>query len=112
MSKAFRQAPSDIWGFDSGTLKGYYLNRGVWLFGNMLEAELQAAENSIRKRNGGKGSSEKFINSERLRILGKYLKEDIKRFREPGKAPSAINQPKEENLEETLGGGFFKFKTK
>lgn len=112
MAKAYRTPPSELWGFDSSQPKGFYLNRGVWLFGTMLESELQAAEAAVRKRGGGKGSSEKFINSERLRVLGKYLKEDIKRFREPGKAPSAINQPKEENLEETLGGGFFKFKTK
>lgn len=114
MSKAFKLAPSELVGYDADTPKGFYLNRGVWLFGTMLESELQSAENAARKRHGNSGANaDKFINSERLRVLGKYLKEDIKRFREPGAATNTINQEKQENVEQDLGAGFgFKFKTK
>lgn len=114
MAKAYKLPPSDQWGWKSGTPKAFYLNRGVWLFGTMLESELQSAENAARKRHGKSGANaDKFINSERLRVLGKYLKEDIKRFREPAAATNTINQEKQENVEQDLGAGFgFKFKTK
>lgn len=76
---------------------------------------MQSAENAARKRHGGgKGNADKFVNSERLRVLGKYLREDIKRFKEPVnvKAPNRINEDKREDVEQELGQGFFKLKTK
>ncbi len=75
---------------------------------------MQTAENSARKRHGSKkgGGTEKFVNSERLRVLGKYLKEDIKRFRDPGKVTNAANLDDKKDVEQTLGEGFFKLKTK
>lgn len=79
----------------------------------MVESEMQAAENAARKRHGKKkGNADKFIATERLRVLGKYLHEDIKRFREPGAATSSVNKDKAENVEQALGDGFFKLKTK
>ena len=113
MSKHYRIPPSSLWGFSPATPKGFYFNRGVWLFGTMLESEMQAAENGARKRHGKKkGNADKFIASERLRVLGKHLKEDIKRFRDPGKATNVINQDKQINIEQPLGDNFFKLKTK
>ena len=81
----------------------------------MVESEMNQAENAARKRGGkGKrssGSSEKFAASERLRVLGKHLKEDIKRFREPGTTKTnKVNQDKPQNVEQTLGDSFFKIK--
>jgi len=81
----------------------------------MVESEMNAAENVIRKRYSGKksGNAEKFLASERLRILGVYLKEDLRRFKEPAATrTSKINQDKSQNVEQTLGDGFFKLKTK
>lgn len=113
MTKAYKTLPSEIWGFDQGTPKGFYFNRGVWLFGSMVDSEMNKAENAARKRHGKKkGNADKFIASERLRVLGKFLKEDIKRFREPGQATNKINSDKEENVEQVLGDSFFKLKTK
>lgn len=85
------------------------------MFGSMLEGEMAQAEAAARKRHGKKkGNADKFVNSERLRVLGKYLKEDIKRFRDPGNVstPNRINKDKQEEVEETLGDGFFPLKTK
>lgn len=77
---------------------------------------MQAAENGARKRHGSKkGNPDKFITSERLRVLGKFLGEDIKRFRDPGQvksAPNKINQDKAQDVEQVLGSGFFKLKNK
>lgn len=79
----------------------------------MLESEMQAAENAARKRHGKKkGNAEKFIATERLRVLGKFLKEDIKRFREPGAATNSVNRETKQDVEQTLGDNFFKLKTK
>ena len=112
MTKHYKTLPSDIWGFDSGMPKGFYLNRGVWLFGSMLESEMQKAESAARKRHGKKkGNADKFVQSERLRVLGLYLKEDIKRFRDPGKGTHVVNTDKPKEVEQPLGDGFFKLKT-
>ena len=80
----------------------------------MVESEMAAAENAARKRHGKKkGNADKFVATERLRVLGLHLREDIKRFREPGKATtSKINQDKEQNVDQPLGDSFFKLKTK
>ena len=79
----------------------------------MIDSEMNKAENAARKRHGSKkGNADKFIASERLRVLGLHLRQDIKRFREPGQATSKINQDKEQNVEQTLGDDFFKLKTK
>lgn len=81
----------------------------------MLESQMASAENAARKRHGGgKGNAEKFVNSERLRVLGIFLREDIKRFKEPVnvKAPNRVNLDEKENVEQELGSGFFKLKTK
>lgn len=112
MAKAYRTLPSSLWGFNPAKPRGFYFNRGVWLFGTMLDSEMSAAESAARKRHGT--NADKFINSERLRVLGKYLREDIRRFREPGnvKAPNRVNMDAKENVEQELGPGFFKLKTK
>ena len=113
MSKHYRTPPSSLWGFNPLYPKGFYFNRGIWLFGSMLESEMQAAENGARKRHGKKkGNADKFVQSERLRVLGKYLHEDIKRFRDPGQATNVINKDKQQNVEQDLGSSFFKLKTK
>lgn len=80
----------------------------------MVESDMAQAESAARKRHGkkSKGNSEKFVQSERLRVLGKHLQEDIKRFREPGASTNTINQNKSQNVEQTLGDSFFKLKTK
>ena len=74
---------------------------------------MTSAENAARKRHGKKkGNADKFVATERLRVLGKYLQEDIKRFREPGAATNKVNQDKEQNIEQPLGDSFLKLKTK
>lgn len=84
----------------------------MWAFGSLIESDMNAAENAARKRHGGKkGNAEKFVHSERLRVLGKHLKEDIKRFREPGEVKvNKVNKDKEESSEQVLGTNFFKLK--
>jgi hypothetical protein len=108
MSKFYKVLPSSLWGFDSSMPKGYYLNRGVWAFGTMVENDMQVAESRVRRQHKGASSGDKFINSERLRVLGIHLQEDIKRFKEPGAVTSGSNK----NTEQTLGDDFFKLKTK
>ena len=77
----------------------------------MLESEMQKAENDARKRHGKRGkNAEKFINSERLRVLGRYLGEEVKRFREPGPAPNTASTEKKQDAEQVLGDSFFKLK--
>lgn len=111
LTKHYRTLPSEILGISAKRPKGFYLNRGVWLFGNMIESDMAQAENAARKRHGKKkGNADKFVQSERLRVLGLHLREDIKRFRDPGKATHTINQDKNQNVEETLGDNFFKLK--
>lgn len=113
LTKHYKSLPSDILGIRSDRPKGFYLNRGVWLFGNMIESEMASAENAARKRHGKKkGNADKFIQSERLRVLGLHLREDIKRFRDPGKATHQINQDKNQNVDQQLGADFFQLKTK
>lgn len=77
---------------------------------------MQTAENNIRKKSSGKKKNaniEKFVASERLRILGLHLREDIRRFKEPANIKTnKINQDRPQDIEQTLGDGFFKLKTK
>lgn len=80
----------------------------------MVDSEMNQAENAARKRHSsknGKGNADKFVQTERLRVLGKHLHEDIKRFREPGQVKTnKINRDKEEDSEQILGAGLFKLK--
>lgn len=79
----------------------------------MVESDMNAAEAAARKAGGKKGrkNADKFVNTERLRVLGKHLNEDIKRFREPGQIKSnKVNQDKEQDVEQVLGDNFFKLK--
>ena len=116
LSKHYRKLPSDLWGWENGTPKAFYLNRGVWLFGSMVEGEMQEAEQAVRKRSKGgrNGNVNKFVASERLRVLGKHLQEDIKRFRDPGAAVKTVKpqSTKDVDGEQILGADFFKLKTK
>lgn len=83
MSQQFHCLPSQIWGFDEATPKGYFFNRGVWLFGRMVEADMNNAEAQARKNRKG-ASADKLANGARLRVLSKHLKEEIKRFKDVG----------------------------
>ena len=82
MSQAFHCPPSEFWCFDATTPKGYYFNRGVFLFGRMVDNEMHKAETRARKGRKPK-SAERLANSARLGVLAKYLGTDIKRFRDP-----------------------------
>ena len=82
MSQAYRCPPSEFWCFDASTPKGYYFNRGVFLFGRLIEGEMQKAEARARKGRKPK-SAERLANSARLGVLQKYLGMEIKRFRDP-----------------------------
>jgi hypothetical protein len=82
MSQAFHCPPSEFWCFDETTPKGYYFNRGVFLFGRLVENEMHKAEQQARKNRKPK-SAEKLANAARLGVLSKYLGTNIKRFRDP-----------------------------
>ena len=77
---------------------------------------MQDAEQAVRKRykGGRNGNVNKFVASERLRILGKHLQEDIKRFRDPGAAAKTVKPKSANNADgdQILGDDFFKLKTK
>jgi len=116
MSKSLRTPPSELWGCPPLSAKAFYLNRGVLRFGQMVENDMAEAESRIRKQHGKKkssGSADKFVASERLRVLGKHLKEDLKRFREyTGTGTNKANTDKPQDIEQTLGDDFFRLKTK
>jgi hypothetical protein len=82
MSQAYHCPPSEFWCFDESTPKGYYFNRGVFLFGRMIDNEMSKAEARARKNRKPK-SAERLANAARLGVLQKYLGGDIKRFRDP-----------------------------
>lgn len=82
MSQAYHCPPSEFWCFDESTPKGYYFNRGVFLFGRMVDNEMSKAEARARKGRKPK-SAERLTNSARLGVLQKYIGGDIKRFRDP-----------------------------
>ncbi|AHZ95386.1 tail assembly chaperone [Mycobacterium phage Damien] len=89
MATAYHSLPSDIWGFDANTPKGYYLNRGVFLFGRMLESKMAEAEKQARKNRKGV-AADRLANGARIGILQKYLGAEIQRFRDPAKQKGAI----------------------
>ena len=89
MSQAYHCPPSEFWCFDAATPKGYYFNRGVFLFGRMVDNEMSKAEARARKGRKPK-SAERLGNSARLGVLHKYLGGEIKRFRDPIKDTGKI----------------------
>src|SRR4029077_18859350 len=82
MSQAYHCPPSSFWCFDESTPKGYYFNRGVFLFGRLVDGEMSKAEARARKNRKPK-SADRLGNAARLGVLAKYLGTDIKRFRDP-----------------------------
>ena len=69
--------------FDPTTPKGFYFNRGVYYFGNMVDAEIHGAEQKSRKgRKPGEGT-DALANAARLSVLEKYLGVPVKRHRTP-----------------------------
>lgn len=82
MSQAYHCPPSSFWCFDETTPKGFYFNRGVFLFGRMVDNEMAKAEARARKNRKPK-SAERLATSARLGVLAKYLGTEIKRFRDP-----------------------------
>lgn len=105
MSQTYHCPPSELWCFDASTPKGYYFNRGVFLFGRMVESDMASAEAAARKNRKGK-NAERLANGARLGALSKHLREDIKRFRDPAKGKGVVqqdpNKPKESVGEETI----------
>ena len=101
MSLTYHCLPTDVWCFDASTPKGYYLNLGVFRFGRMVQSDMDQAEAQARKNRKGK-NADRLANAARLGVLGKHLKEDIKRFRDPAKSNGVIkddpNKPKEESV--------------
>ena len=89
MSQAYNCPPSSFWCFDETTPKGYYFNRGVFLFGRMVDNEMQKAEARARKGRKPK-SAERLGTAARLGVLAKFLGTDIKRFRDPMKDTGKI----------------------
>lgn len=89
MSQTFHCPPSDLWCFDARTPKGYYFNRGVFLFGRMVEGQMQQAEARARKNRKG-ANAERLANGARLGVLEKYLGEKITRFRDPAQTKGTI----------------------
>lgn len=89
MSQTFHCPPSDLWHFDAKTPKGYYFNRGVYLFGRMVESEMASAEKRARKNRKGI-SAERLANGARLAVLQKYIGEKIQRFRDPVVVKGAV----------------------
>jgi hypothetical protein len=94
MSQAYHCPPSEFWCFDESTPKGYYFNRGVFLFGRMVDNEMNKAEARARKGRKPK-SAERLANSARLGVLHKYIGGDIKRFRDPAVDKTKIEGDKE-----------------
>lgn len=90
MSQTFHCPPSDLWCFDASTPKGFYFNRGVFLFGRMVESDMAQAEAKARKNRKG-SNADRLATSARLGVLAKHLRDpSIKRFRDPGKVQGAV----------------------
>lgn len=89
LSQTFHCLPSDVWDFDASTPKGYYFNRGVYLFGRMVQSDMDRAEQAARKNRKGK-AAERLATGARLGVLSKHLREDIKRFRDPMQEKGSI----------------------
>lgn len=79
-----RVRPSDLVGF-TDSIKRFYFDRGVWLFGTKVEAALQQAEQQARKNK--KKTSQAAVNMARQQVLDKMLKipaeRRAKRFKDP-----------------------------
>lgn len=89
MATAFHCPPSDLWCFDAATPKGYYFNRGVFLFGRMLESEMAAAEKKARKNRKGI-AADRLANGARIGVLQKHLGIEVQRFRDPAAVKGAV----------------------
>ncbi len=79
------------------TPRGFYLNRGVFYFGRMIENEMGKAEARARKNRTG-SSADALANGARLGVLERYLGVPIKRYRDPGNLKSSAGGNKEETI--------------
>ena len=79
-SQAYKTTPSSLVGIPRGRIEGFYLDRGIWLFGSWVEREVNAAGDNVQKnqksRRNRKGV-EKLVNSARIRALQRCLGEDM-----------------------------------
>lgn len=70
--------------YDPASPKGFYLNRGVFYFGQKVEGDMQAAEQNSRKNRKAGPGTDKLANAARLRALEVNLGTPIKRHKDPG----------------------------
>lgn len=99
MSKEMGVPPSRLVGLLSGSVRAFYFDRGIWLWGNKLEADMNRAEQG--------SSNAGFARAARLRVFNRYMgeKDDTKgAYRDPVKS---IPQKAEEPGEIVLGAGSF-----
>lgn len=99
-AKAFNTTPAALLGLRPGTVKAFYLDRGIYLWASDIEAEMNAAE--------ARAKNPKLARGVRARILENHLsawenpEEKAKRYRDPA-APKP--KPAEEEPEEIVLGG-------
>lgn len=99
MAKEMGVPPSRLVGFPPGSVRAFYFDRGIWIWGNKVEAEMNQAEQG--------SSNAGFARAARLRVFNRHMgeKDDTKgAYRDPAKS---ISQRAEEPGEIVLGAGSF-----
>ena len=85
MCKAYNCLPTDLWpDYDPGMPSGFYLNRGVFYFGRLIENEQAEAESRVRKNRKHDAGVDRLVMSARLAVLEKRLGVPVKRHKDPG----------------------------
>jgi hypothetical protein len=71
-SKGLQVLPSQLYDIEN-RLAAFYFNRGIYLWGTLVENKMAEAESKVRKSFRNKKGAEVFINSERTKIYNKLL---------------------------------------
>lgn len=74
LSKAYSRRPSELYGIDH-PVQSFFFDRAVYLFGTTLEADLEKA--------GEKAKKPKQAEQARMRMLQKWLGQEVIGFRQP-----------------------------
>lgn len=94
-SQTYHTTPSSLIGLRPGTLKAFYLDRGIHLWASRVESEMNQAESSTK--------NPKLAHGARVRILEKHLSaNEPKKFKDPSAA--AKKPDPKEDIEMVIGG--------
>lgn len=70
--------------YDPATPRGFYLNKGIFYFGQKVENAMAAAEQASRKNRKAGTGTDKLANAARLKALEDMIGIPIKRHKDPG----------------------------